>query len=112
MPESEQQRTVREAEARGRQQAKVEARLDSHDSAINDLGRIVTGVEHELRVTNSSLSSLSEKVEKRDAVSTALTAAAQDAVARQVTRREFYLGVATLVVSVVAATLTILAAHG
>jgi sugar-specific transcriptional regulator TrmB len=103
-PEQREAKAVQLAEARGRRQQEVDGRLDEHDrrlKAINgsiersaraqeELGSKVAGVERRV-------DEVLAKMETAERVSTALARAAQDAVTKQLSRREFWLGVAAVV---------------
>jgi chromosome segregation ATPase len=94
---------IREAEARGRRQQVVDGRLAEHDrrlDAINgsiersaqaqqQLGQKVGGVERRI-------DEVLAKMRTAEHVSAALAQSAQDAVTKQLSRREFWLGVAAI----------------
>lgn len=107
--EHREQREVREAEQRGAERQKVASRLDGHDRELSELRRSLGGVEGSLRNVSSALHQLTEKVTQREVVSEALTKAAQDAVARQVSRREFWLGVGVIAATIIAGLLVVVA---
>ncbi len=102
-PQQREAKAVQLAEARGRRQQVVDGRLDDHDrrlDAINGsiersaraqehLGEKVAGVENGLKEVLA-------KMKTAEAVSSALAKSAQDAVSKQLSRREFWLGVAAI----------------
>ena len=110
-PETAEERSIRLAEERGALQARIANRLDGHDRELKEMGRSLVNVDQELRNVNSGLHDLSEKVGKREEISRALASAAEKAVNKQVGRREFFLGLGTLMVMMGAAIATILTAH-
>jgi chromosome segregation ATPase len=97
------EKAIRLAEARGRREQIVDGRLDEHDrrlKAINgsiersaraqeQLGERVGGVERRIDEVLS-------KMKTAEKVSAALAQSAQDAVTKQLSRREFWLGVAAI----------------
>jgi hypothetical protein len=97
------EKAIRLAEDRGRRRQIVDGRLDDHDRRLNaingsiersaeaqeQLGVKVAGVE---RRVDEVLS----KMRTAEQVSSALAKSAQDAVTKQLSRREFWLGVAAI----------------
>ena len=110
-PESDQardQKAIQLAEQRGRRQQVVDGRLDEHDRRLNAingsversakaqevLGQRVAGVERRI-------DEVLAKMKTAEEVSAALAKSAQDAVTKQISRREFWLGVAAIAAAIV-----------
>lgn len=111
-PESDQsrdQKAIQLAEQRGRRQQVVDGRLDGHDQhfaringsiersaqAQERLGQRVAGVERRI-------DEVLAKMKTAEDVSSALAKSAQDAVTKQISRREFWLGVAAIAGALIA----------
>jgi sugar-specific transcriptional regulator TrmB len=104
--ETSQQRetkAIQLAEARGRRQQEVDGRLNEHDRRFE---RINGSIERSARAQEQfgqKLAGVDRRVEEvlskmktAEAVSKALAQSAQDAVSKQLSRREFWLGVAAI----------------
>ncbi|HTA98679.1 MAG TPA: hypothetical protein VK730_13685 [Solirubrobacteraceae bacterium] len=94
--EQRESKAVQLAEARGRRQQEVDGRLDEHDrrfarinGSIERSARAQEGTNRELGALKKGLEDVVTKLETGEAVSAALAKAA-------VSRREFWLGVATI----------------
>lgn len=123
MPESEEQRQERAeriAFEAGKREAEVDARLDSYEKR---LGSVVSSIEHQSLVGDALRRSVANLDDKLDGViQTLRTNAAvdkervsqiKDANEKQISNRQFWLGVAAIMATIVAACITVLAsAHG
>lgn len=97
--ETDEQRRIREAEDRGRRKQQVDGRLDAleeHARNVNgQIGRLADGQD----AINKKVDGLTETVKTADAVGKALATQAKEAIDKQVTSRQFWVGVALVMVS-------------
>jgi hypothetical protein len=102
--ESTQQReALRLAEDRGRRQQVVDGRLDEHDRRLKAINGSIDRAAAAQEAMGQRLGGVERRVEEvlakmktAEEVSAALAKSAQDAVTKQLSRREFWLGVAAI----------------
>jgi sugar-specific transcriptional regulator TrmB len=102
-PQQRESKAVQLAEARGRRQQEVDGRLDGHDERFDRLNgsidRAARAQEHlgeKVAAVENGLKEVLAKMKTAEAVSSVLAKSAQDAVSKQLSRREFWLGVAAI----------------
>lgn len=96
MPETEQTRdekALRLAEERGRRQQEVDGRLDDHERRLNAINGSIERSARAQEVLGERVDEVLSKMKTAEEVSSALAKSAQDAVTKQLSRREFWLGV-------------------
>jgi hypothetical protein len=108
-PDREQQKAIREAEEKGRERAALEAKLSAHDAEIRRETEARGRLEAKVEGVAKAVDKLSDQFREQQVRESTITEQAQEAISRQVTRREFWYGIGTLVVAVLAATATVLA---
>lgn len=92
------------AESRGRRQQVVDSRLNQHEDRLNSINGNIARGNQNISELSRKIDSLANKIDIAGKVGHALTKQATDAINKQVSRREFWLGVAT-VVAVLAASI-------
>ena len=88
---------IRSAEARGRRQQEVDARLSGHDGRLAAINGQIERAATETRVLSGKIDGLAAQVRTADAVGHALAKQATDAIERQMTRKELGLALATVI---------------
>lgn len=99
--ETQGERGRHEAEERGRRQQRVDSRLDGHDQEIRALRTSLTGVSTKLGNVEDKVIDLTEAVKRREAVAQALAESAAKLVEKQLSVKNFYVGVGLVLASVI-----------
>ena len=99
----------RAAFERGKERAELEARLNGHDREIRAESEARGRLEGKLEGVAKAVDQLADDFHDQRIREDTLTQQAQRAIARQVTRREFWFGVVTIVVSMSVAAMTVIA---
>lgn len=101
------EKAIQLAEARGRRQQVVDGRLDGHDrrfealnGSIDRAARAQEAMGERLGGVERRVDEVLAKMKTAEEVSSALAKSAQDAVTKQLSRREFWLGVLAIAAAV------------
>jgi hypothetical protein len=95
------------AEVRGEARAKLQARIETNERAIHELRDGQGEIKAEVRHVARTVEQLARNQEGKDTVQKALAAAAQEAVARQISRREFRVAATTVMVMLIGILVTV-----
>lgn len=102
-PQQRETKAIQLAEARGRRQQVVDNHLDEHDrrfgainGSIERSARAQERLGEKVAAVENRVNEVLAKMTTAEAVSSALAKSAQDAVSKQLSHREFWLGVAAI----------------
>jgi hypothetical protein len=99
MPESIEQKDVRQAEERGRRQQIVDGRLNDHDRRLNAINGSIERGAKATEAIQRDVGSIMGKLRTSEEVAKALARATERAAASQVSRRDWWIGVALVMVA-------------
>jgi hypothetical protein len=88
----------RRAEGRGEARAKLVARIEANEQAIREQRQDHSDLKAEVTRWANAQERLTDNVREKDIAEQTLTTAAEKAIARQITRREFNVAVVTILV--------------
>lgn len=99
-PTPQEDKAIRLAEDRGRRRQIVDSRLDEHDRRLKAINGSIERSARAQEALGRRVDEVLAKMQTAEEVSAALAKSAQDAVTKQLSRREFWLGVAAVAAAI------------
>ena len=101
---------IQEAEARGRREQLVDSRLDHHQERLEAINGSVARSAKAIESLGEKVDRLGAKIDQTEAVNIALAKAAEKAISASISRKDFIVGLALVIVMFLGTIATVLIA--